>query len=84
MLSPHETEVLLDKLCVTLGFCLPPNAYEALKENPPADITRFTDAVFVAEGFTDPATADRHLYRRVRAMVAEAFGRSEYETGYDS
>jgi hypothetical protein len=30
------------------------------------------DAVFVAEGL-DPATADRHLYRRVRDMVSKAY-----------
>ena len=76
--------MLLDKLCIKLGFCLPPNAYDALIENPPTDVNGFTNAVFVAEGFLDPSIADRHLYRQVRAMVAEAFLQSESERGYDS
>jgi hypothetical protein len=84
MLSARETDVLLDKLCATLGFCLPPNAYDALKGSPRADINGFTDAVFVAEGFLDPSTVDRHLYRQVRSMVADAFRRGENERGYDS
>lgn len=71
MLTARETEILLDQLCRTLGFCQPPNAYNALKENPPTDVNAFTDAVFVAEGFGDPSTVDRHLYRKVRTIVAE-------------
>jgi hypothetical protein len=77
MLSAYETQVLLDKLCSRLGFCLSPDAYDTLRKSPPADIDGFTNAVFVAEGFSDPSTADRHLYRQVRTMVAEAFRQSE-------
>jgi hypothetical protein len=84
MLSAHETQVLLDKLCIKLGFCLPPDAYDALTEKPPSDVIEFTNAVFIAEGFLDPSAADRHLYRQVRAMVTEAFRQSEQERGEES
>ena len=77
MFSKHETEILLNRLCRELGFCLPPEAYDNLKAKPPVSINEFTDAVFVAEGFGDPSTADRHLYRQVRATVSEALRKSE-------
>jgi hypothetical protein len=72
MLSRREVEVLLSKLCIDLGFCLPPDDQKRLAEQPPVDAHAFTDAVFSAEGL-DPTTADRHLYRQVRDMVLEAF-----------
>jgi hypothetical protein len=72
MLSPHEVHALLSKLCVNLGFCLDGEAQTALTTCPPADVKSFTDAVFVAEGL-EPTQADRHLYRQVKAVVAEAF-----------
>ena len=31
-----------------------------------SDINEFTKAVFIAEGFSDPSTADRHRYRQLR------------------
>ena len=76
MLSEHETQVLLDRLCIEYGFCLPPAAYDELTSNPPPDVRAFTDAVFAAEGL-DPATADRRTYRVVRDMVREAFRDSD-------
>jgi hypothetical protein len=69
--------LLLDRLCIKLGFCLPPNAYRHLLENRPNDSKAFTNAVFVAEGCVDPATADRHLYRKVLAIVSYAFRESD-------
>jgi hypothetical protein len=83
MLSAHQVEVLLDKLCIRLGFCLPPDPVEQLKENPPSSVIDFTNAVFTAEEM-DSSTADRHLYRQVRDMVAEAFRKSEDERGEDA
>ena len=77
-LSSHEVRILLDDLCVRLGFCLPPAERMRLCEAPPADTRSFTDAVFHAEGL-DPATADLHLYRQVRARVARAFFESAGE-----
>lgn len=72
MLTPVDVQRLLDRLCGRLGFCLPPEAQYRLRENPPPDVRSFTEAVFVAEGL-DPETADRHLYRQVRDVVAKAF-----------
>ena len=75
MLSRAESEGLLSKLCVDLGFCLPPAEQDRLASDPPKDVGAFTDAVFSAEGL-DPATADRSLYRRVRDVIASAFQKS--------
>ena len=76
MLSIFQAERLLNDLCVRLGFCLPPDERARLKSTPPDTVSAFTAAVFVAEGL-DPTTADRTLYGQVKAMVAEAFHRSE-------
>jgi hypothetical protein len=72
MLSENEVRTVLSKLCVKLGFCLPPVAQQQLASDPPPDVRGFVDAVFAAEGL-DPATADRHLYRQVRDMVSDAY-----------
>jgi hypothetical protein len=72
MLGERRTRQLLNDLCVELGFCLPPEDVERLASAPPADVVTFTDAVFSAEGLP-PETADRHLYRQVRDLVAAAF-----------
>lgn len=65
---------LLDRLCVQLGFCLPPADQVRLAQQPPDSAEAFTNAVFEAEGL-DPETADRHLYRQVQTMVRETFRR---------
>jgi hypothetical protein len=72
MLDAAKTESLLSKLCIELGFCLPPEKENRLIKNPPKTIDDFTDAVFRAEGL-NPEYAERHLYRQVRNKVAEAF-----------
>ena len=72
MLSFEEVIVLLSKLCIDLGFCLPPADCERLRTECPPDVVSFTDAVFGAEGLP-PQTADPALYRRVRAEVTAAF-----------
>ena len=61
-----------NKLCVQYGFCLPAEAESRLANEPPQDPAAFTDAVFTLDGL-DPTTADRHLYRKVKAVVTEAF-----------
>ena len=43
---------------------------------PPPDVRLFIAAVFIAEEL-DPSTADRKLYRQVKAVVAAAFRRSD-------
>ncbi|MBC7796833.1 MAG: hypothetical protein H7Z37_08175 [Pyrinomonadaceae bacterium] len=72
MLDVAEVESLLSKLCIDLGFCLPPEDENLLREKPPSDVDAFTDAVFLAEGL-DPQHVDRHLYRQVREVVWQAF-----------
>ena len=76
MISERRVRKLLDQLCVQLGFCLPPEDAQRLASDPPTEVRAFTDALFSAEGFS-PETADRHLYRRVRDMIASAFRESE-------
>jgi len=72
LLVAADVDVLLDRLCTQLGFCLPPEARLALRTNPPDDVGTFTNAVFLAEGL-DPETSDRHLYRQVRDSIRIAF-----------
>jgi hypothetical protein len=79
-LDPSEVEALLGKLCVDLGFCLPPDAQDQLIENPPSDTRAFTDAVFIAEGM-NPETARRELYRQVQECVSAAFARAANRGG---
>jgi hypothetical protein len=75
MLSARESDYLLADLCVQLGFCLPPDAQEELRDRSPTDPDSFATAVFRAEGL-DPLS-DRQLYRQVREMVSAAFARAQ-------
>ena len=72
MLDVAELDTLFSKLCVGLGFCLPPENENRLRRNPPDNVDDFTNAVFLAEGL-NPEFADRHLYRCVRDVISEAF-----------
>lgn len=72
MLTPKQTQYLLETLCVDYGFCLAPDEHHRLTQNPPDGVSAFTDAVFTAEGL-NPQHADRHLYRQIRECVAKAF-----------
>ncbi|MCA9251338.1 MAG: hypothetical protein KDA54_09400 [Phycisphaerales bacterium] len=71
-MNSKDAQRLLDKLCSTMGFCLPLFEQERMVTNPPGNVKDFTDSVFVAEGF-DLLTVDLHLYRQVREVIAEAF-----------
>ena len=79
MIQKSEVRILLNKLCVDLGFCLPPDELQQLENTPPSDVRSFTDAVFVAEGM-NPDHASRHLYRQVRDAVSSAFKQSEFRS----
>lgn len=76
VLTADQVMKLLDRLCIRLGFCLPPDAKQRLMREPPEDVSFFTDAVFREEGL-DPELADRHLYRQVRDVVRGAFEEAE-------
>jgi len=71
-LAPAEVDALLSKLCVELGFCLPPKECERFRTSPPTDVREFANQVFRAEGL-EPERADTQLWRQVRDLVAEAF-----------
>jgi hypothetical protein len=67
-----ELPWLLDELCIELGYCLPPAAYEALMNDPPRDVDAFTDAVLAAEGL-DPSL-NKQLRRAVRSKIERRVG----------
>jgi hypothetical protein len=78
-MTASEIDNLLTKLCVELGFCLPPSALLRLQNSPPADIDSFTDAVFAAEGL-DPQFVNRRLRAEVREMIRAEFARASIQT----
>jgi hypothetical protein len=65
-----RVEALLYELCVTYGYCLPPNEQEALEADPPTDAYAFVDAVLIAEGM-DPSLADKHARSELRDVVRD-------------
>jgi len=70
-MSATRDDRLLAELCVDLGFCLPPEDQERLRDSPPTTIDAFTDAVFLAEGM-DPL-AHPQLRKQVRERVTKYF-----------
>lgn len=62
-----RVQILLDELCVKLGFCLSPGVQRSLRESAPADVDTFTDAVLEAEG-VDPRV-NKQLRRTVRDTI---------------
>jgi len=70
-LDLHEVEVLLDRLCIRLGFCLPPAEIERLAQSPPTGVDEFTEAVLVVEGYG--FTKSDPLCIEAREVVAQGF-----------
>lgn len=64
---------LLAELCVDLGFCLPPDDGQQIRDSPPDGIDAFTDAVITAEGL-DPSL-NKQQRRQVREVVVKWFAR---------
>lgn len=62
-----RVQILLDELCVKLGFCLAPSEQRRLCESAPTDVDIFTDAVLEAEG-VDPRV-NKQLRRTVRDTI---------------
>lgn len=62
-----RVQILLDELCVKLGFCLAPTVQLRLRSLPVSDVDRFTDAVLEAEG-VDPRV-NKQLRRTVRDTI---------------
>jgi hypothetical protein len=76
-MSPRQVDLLLEELCVKLGFCLPREAQLRLRENPPLEIDAFVDAVIRAEGLDPQAGISLHLYRDMRERVVKHFKAAE-------
>jgi hypothetical protein len=55
-------------MCVKYGYCIPPEAAEAIAANPPTDPDGFVDAVLVAEGL-EPMLVDKNQRRQLREVV---------------
>ena len=70
-LSDRQLEELLGELCVELGFCLNPQAYDEIIRSTPTEISEFVDRIFVLEGL-NPDLADSSVRRRMKGMVAAA------------
>jgi hypothetical protein len=65
-----RVDALLSELCVKKGFCLPPDAQEALINNPPGDRNSFVDAILIADGI-DPVLCDKQIRRWVDEAVRD-------------
>jgi hypothetical protein len=81
MLSSSQAYRLLSNLCIRWGWCIPPDAAQKLVDFPPGTAHEFTDAIVIAEGL-DPATTDRHSYRKLYTIVNAAYQHALEETGY--
>lgn len=66
---PFDAWPLLYDLCMRLGYCLPPESWDALLANPPPDVDAFAEAVFIGEGLDSPRAVDTESWRGVRGMV---------------
>jgi hypothetical protein len=71
LLDSEEVKALLHKLCVKLGFCLPPIEIERMATSPPRCVDEFTRAVFLLEGLE--LISDRQLVKQGQEIVTEAF-----------
>ncbi len=69
-LSPNAVEKLLNDLCIDLGYCLPPKAYEKIVNNPPTDPKSFSKIVMDLEG---AGTNDRIMFQSVFECVCKVF-----------
>ena len=79
-MTPRQVQLLLNELCVVLGFCLPRDAQARLEQNPGSDIDAFTDAVIMAEGLDPQADIPLNLRRDIRVRVAKHFQAVDDET----
>ncbi|MEM9865363.1 MAG: hypothetical protein AAF938_27405 [Myxococcota bacterium] len=61
-------ESLLYKLCVDLGFCLPPKEHDAIVANPPDGVEGFARRVWEAEGMDPPRSQDPLFQRLCEAI----------------
>jgi hypothetical protein len=67
-------QIVLDDLCVVLGFCLGPADNARLRSDPPEGVDAFVDAVIRSEGM-DPASFDTDVRRQMLDIVESGAGR---------
>jgi hypothetical protein len=63
-----RAEAALSELCVRFGYCIPPEAAQAILAQPSADADAFLDAVIVAEGL-DPTLMSSTMRRPLIEVV---------------
>lgn len=68
-----DTKQLLYELCVSFGFCLPPDDQLELMEAPPSTPELFVDEVIRREGL-DPVYFETSLIKQMRAIAAHHMG----------
>ncbi len=76
MFEQHEIAGLLSRLCIELGYCIPPADAERLEREPPQSASELTDAVFRAEGL-ESERLDGDTYRSVFDRVAAVYAAAE-------
>ena len=69
-LSKKAVGHLLDDLCVTLGYCLPPNEQERIINDPPKNPRQFSEEVMEVEGV---GAGDPQMFGEVYEIVFWAF-----------
>jgi hypothetical protein len=74
MAKPESrVEAALDELCVTYGYCIGGEEWDAIVANPPDHPDAFLDAVLRAEGYEAPELFAKHdrepLLEVVRAWL---------------
>ena len=79
-MSPRQIGLLLEELCVDLGFCLRPDEKARLIHEPPANVDEFTDAVIRAEKIDPHTDIPTHLRREVKQRVTKYFRIGEDES----
>lgn len=66
--------MVLDELCMVLGFCLGPAENARLCAEPPAGVDAFVETVIRSEGL-DAVYMDGDLLKRMRQIVEAGAGR---------
>ncbi len=73
-----EIDALLGRLCVELGFCLPPSEHDRIASKGYWNAEDFAKEVIAAEGL-NPEYEVKWL-REIRNRFIQHFGSSEYES----
>jgi hypothetical protein len=63
-------DAALSELCIQFGYCIPPEAADAMLANPPPDADAFVDAVLVAEE-RDPNLIPKEERRPLLEIVTD-------------